>query len=323
MNPCRHRSAIAPQRPHAARRARLRAAVASALGLSLALVLGPAPAAHGQSDRPLRLAYVSWSSSVASHNVVKAVLEEHLGVAVRLRETSAEGIWAAVAEGRADATLSAWLPRTHARYRTRYGAAVADLGPNLEGVRTGLVVPAVRPGRQTGPRGQSTRDPVQVDSVADLRRYAATFDHRIVGIDPDAGVMNLTRKALEVYGLDGFRLVGGSEAGMVEALERAIRTGRHVVITGWQPHWMFARWNLKFLADPENVYGTGEAIHTLARPGLREERPRVAALLDNFHWSVADMERLLIWNRQGDRFPYENALRWTRLHPEQVQAWLP
>lgn len=304
----------------------LRAARRAALATAVFLALGAG--AHAQStasgeDAPLRLAYVDWSSSVASHTVLKAVLEEHLGVTAVLRETTAQGIWADVAAGRADATLSAWLPRTHATYHERYGADVADLGPNLEGARTGIVVAAVRPGRQTGPRGQSTRDPVQVDTIGDLRQHGEAYNFRIVGIDPEAGVMRQTREALRAYDLEDFRLVSGSEAAMVEALERAIRTGRHVAVTGWQPHWMFAQWNLKFLEDPENVYGEDEAVHTLTRPGLQAEQAEVAAVLDAFRWSLEDMERLLIWNRRSDSYPYENALRWIRLHEQQVRDWLP
>ncbi|MNW00406.1 Glycine betaine-binding protein OpuAC precursor [compost metagenome] len=41
-----------------------------------------------------------------------------------------------------DATASAWLPLTHADYWNKYKDKVEDLGPNMTGVRTGLVVPA-------------------------------------------------------------------------------------------------------------------------------------------------------------------------------------
>jgi glycine betaine/proline transport system substrate-binding protein len=86
---------------------------------------------------------------------------------------------------------------------------------------------------------------------------------------------------------------------------------------------MFDRWALRFLDDPEGVYGGSGNIHTLVRPGLEREMPRVYALLDRFHWSVAEMNRLLIWNRQDQGLdPYGNARRWTQTHPQAVAGWL-
>ncbi|MNR34991.1 Glycine betaine-binding protein OpuAC precursor [compost metagenome] len=51
-------------------------------------------------------------------------------------------MWTGVASGDVDATASAWLPLTHADYWNKYKDKVEDLGPNMTGVRTGLVVPA-------------------------------------------------------------------------------------------------------------------------------------------------------------------------------------
>lgn len=289
---------------------------------ALALWAPAAGTAGAAETRPLQLAYVDWSSSVASHNLVKAVLEERLDAAVVLRAYTADEMWRAVASGTADATLSAWLPRTHAEYWRRYGDDVVDAGPNLEGARIGLVVPDVNQSRQTGPHGARGRPTTTVDSVADLAGRGERFDRRIVGIDPEAGVMARTREAMRVYGLEDYRLLAGSEQQMIDALRSAVSRREPIVITGWQPHWIFARWKLKFLDDPRGVFGDDEAIHTVLRAGLREDRPKAAAVLDRFAWTLDDMEQLLIWNQQGERFPYENALRWMKLHPERVEDWL-
>jgi glycine betaine/proline transport system substrate-binding protein len=110
---------------------------------------------------------------------------------------------------------------------------------------------------------------------------------------------------------------------MTEALSEAIGRQQPIVVTGWVPHWMFDRWSLRFLEDPEGVYGGRGRIHTLVRPGLQLDMPEVHGLLDRFHWGVEDMNRLLIWNRQDHGLdPYGNARRWVRTHPEKVAAWL-
>jgi ABC-type proline/glycine betaine transport system substrate-binding protein len=40
------------------------------------------------------------------------------------------------------AIFTAWLPVTHGEYMKQVGDKVEDLGPNYEGARIGLVVPA-------------------------------------------------------------------------------------------------------------------------------------------------------------------------------------
>ncbi|MGV2806558.1 glycine/betaine ABC transporter, partial [Clostridium perfringens] len=41
-----------------------------------------------------------------------------------------------------DATVAAWLPLTHADYWDKFKDQVEALGANMEGVKTGLVVPS-------------------------------------------------------------------------------------------------------------------------------------------------------------------------------------
>ena len=46
---------------------------------------------------------------------------------------------------------------------------------------------------------------------------------------------------------------------------------------------MFAKYDLKYLADPKGTMGGEEAIHTMARQGLKEDQPEAYKVLDNFH----------------------------------------
>jgi glycine betaine/proline transport system substrate-binding protein len=110
---------------------------------------------------------------------------------------------------------------------------------------------------------------------------------------------------------------------MAEALSNAVRRQEWIVITGWTPHWMFGRWSLRFLEDPEGVYDEGGAIHTLVRTGLAAEMPGVYRFLDRFHWNQQQLGKLMVWIETDERRdPYAQALRWLRTHPEQVRAWL-
>ncbi|MGA7978761.1 MAG: glycine betaine ABC transporter substrate-binding protein [Chromatiaceae bacterium] len=290
--------------------------------LVVTLAAATLPAA-GAPIGPVRLVHAPWSSSVASTYLACAVLREELDQPCEAESVTAERMWELVADGQADAFLSAWLPDTHAHFMKRYGPRLDDLGPNLEGTRTGLVVPAVSVGRQTGAAGARPRPYVTVQSIPELKDHREQFKGRILGIDPEAGIMRATERALDVYGLDGYRLVSGSEAEMTAALADAIAHQQWIVVTGWTPHWMFGRWSLRFLDDPKHVYGAVGSIHTMARQGLAADRPDVYRFLDRFHWTPEAMNQLMVWIEQDEgRDPYAQAERWLRTHPQRVRTWL-
>lgn len=92
-------------------------------------------------------------------------------------------------------------------------------------------------------------------------------------------------------------------------------------MTTWSPHWIFSRWDLKYLADPKGIYGTKEEIHTIVRQGLREDMPEVYAILKNFNWTPEDMSEVLLMIEESDDGPQESAKKWLAKHPELVQTW--
>ena len=94
--------------------------------------------------------------------------------------------------------------------------------------------------------------------------------------------MKATEQAIKDYNLD-FELQSSSSAGMAAALKKAEDNGDWIVVTGWTPHWKFAKWDLKYLEDPKGVYGAEEFIHTIVRKGLKEEKPEVYDILDRFN----------------------------------------
>ncbi len=75
----------------------------------------------------IKLAYVAWDSEIASHNVMKIVLED-MGYNVTLIQVEAGPLWTAVADGSADASLAAWLPLTHATYAEKFDGEFEELG---------------------------------------------------------------------------------------------------------------------------------------------------------------------------------------------------
>lgn len=277
-----------------------------------------------RAEVTLRLVHPDWSSETASANLFKAVLQRRLGYQVELQTVPVEAMWRQVAAGEAEILTGAWLPRTHQGYYEEYGESLVDLGPNLTGARIGLVVPTVTPGRQTGATGKQGRELVTITSIPELRNSASRFDGEIVGIESGAGVVSRTREAIEAYDLIGlYNLVESDEERMVRRVGEAVRRGEWIVATGWKPHWMFELYNLRFLKDPQGIYGGEESIHTMVRQGLETDAPDARTVLARVSYEPEDLERLMRWIEEDEAGnPYRQALRWLDAHPETVDAWV-
>ncbi len=274
---------------------------ALALGLTGAALVGIAQA------QDITLGYVLWDSEIASTHVVGAVLEDELGYDVELISVDAGPMWTGLAQGDFDAIVAAWLPYTHEAYWDQYGDSLTDLGPNLEGADLGLAVPAY----------------VTVDSLTELNEHADEFDNRIIGIDPGAGLMAATERAIEVYGLTDIDLIDGSDAAMAAGLDRAINRDEWVVVTSWRPHWMWASYDLKYLEDPEGAFGEAETINTILSNEFAENGPEDAiAFLDSFHWTGEEMGAVMNMIINEGMDPGDAARQWLADNPDRVAEWL-
>ncbi|CAG7649779.1 Glycine betaine-binding protein OpuAC [Paenibacillus solanacearum] len=145
--------------------------------------------------------------------------------------------------------------------------------------------------------------------------------HEIIGIDPGAGIMKSTEKALKDYELKDWKLVEGSGAAMTAALDKAYKNKKPIIITGWTPHWMFAKYDLKYLKDPKGVYGGDEQIHTVVRQGLKADHPSAYSFLDRFEWTPEDMAKVMVAIQDGKK-PEEAAAEWVKGNAAKVDAWV-
>ncbi|WP_055105626.1 glycine betaine ABC transporter substrate-binding protein [Paenibacillus ihumii] len=144
--------------------------------------------------------------------------------------------------------------------------------------------------------------------------------YEIIGIDPGAGIMKATSKAIEEYGLSDWTLIEGSGAAMTATLAKAVKSEQPIIITGWTPHWMFSKYDLKYLDDPKKVYGEAEEIHTVVRKGLREDHPVAYEFLDRFEWSSDEMGEIMTAIQEGQD-PAEAAKAWAESHSDRIDTW--
>ena len=154
----------------------------------------------------------------------------------------------------------------------------------------------------------------------DANGIGAQVDYEIVGIEPGAGLMELTNTALKDYELDDWTLLEGSSAAMVAQLQKAITNQEPIIITGWSPHWMFSSFDLKYLDDPKGSFGGAEDIHTVVRKGLEQDAPGAYRILDQFSWEPSDMEVVMVDITDG-MDPSEAAEKWINANPDKVSEW--
>ncbi len=145
--------------------------------------------------------------------------------------------------------------------------------------------------------------------------------YSIIGIDPGSGLMNTADKALKAYNLTSWKLIEGSSTAMTAAFDRAYKEGKPIIVTGWTPHWMFSKYDLKYLADPKNVFGGEEEIHTIVRLQLKADQPSAYQFLDKFQWKPADMEQVMASIQEGKK-PEEAASQWVEANPDKVNTWI-
>jgi glycine betaine/proline transport system substrate-binding protein len=150
--------------------------------------------------------------------------------------------------------------------------------------------------------------------------YSEAVDYSIVGIEAGAGVFKAAEQAVEDYGLDGWQVQASSSGAMATALGEAIKNEEPIIVTGWSPHWKFAKYKLKYLEDPKGTFGDAETIATMVRKGLEEDMPNAYKVLDQFFWTEKDMNSVMLEVSNGGN-PAEVAATWVEDNPDKVAEW--
>jgi glycine betaine/proline transport system substrate-binding protein len=272
--------------------------------LSAALTVTSTAVFAADAKPTIKIGYVEgWDDSVATTNVAAQIIEKKLGYPVQLVPVAAGVMWQGVARGDLDMTLCAWLPVTHGAYWENFKSKVVDLGTNFPDAKIGLIVP----------------EDVDVTSLADLEAKKAEFGGRIVGIDAGAGVMQKAGEAIKAENLD-YTLMPSSGSAMTAELARAENAKKPIIVTGWKPHWMFAKYKLKFLEDPKKVFGEAEHVDNIVNPELEKKAPTVVAFLKKFQWKPGEIDSVMLATTNGAK-PAAAADAWITAHGDRVASW--
>jgi len=228
-----------------------------------------------------------WPEGVAVTYIWKKALEDQ-GFEVEVGDEAEAGPnYAALAGGDFDLNFDMWLPLTHKDYWEEYGDDLEKLGVWYDDAVLTIAV----------------NEDAPIDSLDELADHADDFDNRIVGIEPGAGLMQVTKEdAMPTYGLEDMELVESSTPAMLAELAGATDAGDDIVVTLWRPHWAYDEYPVRDLEDPEGAMGEAEEIYTVGRDGFSEEFPEVAEAIEAFELTDDQLFSLenIMFNEEED-----------------------
>jgi glycine betaine/proline transport system substrate-binding protein len=255
-------------------------------GCSSSTEADPTTSATGGADVPAAggditmAVFNGWDESLASSLLWQNILDSK-GYNVTLEYADPAPVFQAVADGDYDLVTDVWAPSTHAAYLEEFGDSIVEVGAWFDQAALTVVVNADAP----------------IDSIADLADNADAFGNRIVGIEPGAGLTTAMEEGvIPTYGLGDMDFLTSSTPAMLAELDSAMADGENIAVTLWEPHWVYGKYDVKNLADPEGTLGTAESLTTYSRLGFADDFPEVNAWMAAFTMDgalLADLENNL------------------------------
>ncbi|WP_141012479.1 glycine betaine ABC transporter substrate-binding protein [Nocardioides sambongensis] len=277
-------------------------AAAMALSVGMTLAACGSDDSDGGSDGgdTITLGIIpSWTDGLSMAYLWQAVLEDE-GYTVEIEEVAeAAPLYTGVARGDVDVYPSAWPEVTHASYMKEYGDDLEVIGTYYDNAKLTMAVPEYS----------------ELNSIEDLVGKADQYDGKIIGIEPGAGLTEITKNTvMPEYGLDkDYELVTSSTTAMLAELQKATDNEEDIVVTLWRPFWANTAFPVKDLEDPKGALGEPEGLAEVATAGFSDDHPDVAEMManakldDEQYGSLEDM----VVNEYGEG-----------KEAEAVQAWL-
>lgn len=250
----------------------------------------------------MRFGTNNWAENVAVSNMWKILLEER-GYEVELIDVGKAVMYNGVASGDLEIGMEVWLPATDKPFVDQFADDIVIQEPWYKGTGLGLAVPIY----------------VDIDSMEELKGQEELFNGEIIGIDSGSSLNALTRDAVDEYGLD-YDFIESSEPAMLASLKTAYSKNEPVVVTLWNPHWVFSEYELKYLGDPRNIYGDGDDIFFITRKGFDKDFPEVLDWMNK--WFMTDDtlgELMALIEELND--PVQGASIWIEKNQDLVDSW--
>ncbi|WP_112179608.1 MULTISPECIES: glycine betaine ABC transporter substrate-binding protein [Paraliobacillus] len=253
----------------------------------------------------ISIGQIDWAENIAVTNMWKYILEDE-GYDVELTVIGMGTTMQALESQELDASLEIWLPVQDKNYYEEYNEVINFSEETwFDNAKVGLVVPSYLE---------------DINSVEDLNANKELFNSEITGFGPGAGTMEVTEELITAYDLD-YELLSSSEPAMIAAIDQAIKNEEAIVSPLWTPHWVFSEYDLKFLDDPENIYGGVEKIHHATRHGFEEDFEEVDQWFKNWKMNDEQIGELINYVEDAEE-PIDGAGEWVEENRDLIGEWM-
>ncbi|MEW2356233.1 glycine betaine ABC transporter substrate-binding protein [Spirillospora sp. NPDC029432] len=278
------------------------AAAALALSLGLSACGGGDSGSGGEGDKKLTIGMVAgWAEGEAATALWEKMLEDK-GYEVDVKTLDAGPLYAGMAKGDIDLYLDAWLPGTHEDYWKQYGDKLEKIGIWYDNAPLTIAVPNYSP----------------LKSLEDLKGKGSTYGGKIIGIEKSSGLYRVSKEdMLPAYGLEGeYEVTTSSTAAMLAELKKATDAKKDIVVTLWRPHWAYAKFPIRDLADPKGAMGKPDAMNIVGREGFAKDQAEVAGWLKKFKMNDQQLGTLedLMENKHKGK-PEQAVNEWLQANP--------
>lgn len=239
---------------------------------------------------------------------VAALLLEKMGYEVTMVDIG--GDWPLALEGILAGDIDVVTQASdfsHFHFWNEYRDRLIHLGSTGYGAQAGLAVPPYVE---------------EVNSILDLNEYVDLFDGKIVGIEAGAGLMGQAADSITTYGLN-YELIEGSTAAMVADRDAAVARGEPWVGLWWVPFWADVAYPMKFLEDPQLIYGGIDRFYFVTLPEFIDEHPDAAQLLMNLTLRYDDYMDIAGWIATEELTGKESSQRWLDQNETYWTKWFP
>jgi glycine betaine/proline transport system substrate-binding protein len=284
------------------------------LGGLVCVLAQSAWAQEPQSCKQIRFAEIGWAD-IAATTGVTTVLAEGLGYSTRKIMASVPIAFTGVKNKQIDVFLGYWSPSMDPVIEpfTKDNGVKVLATPNLEGAKYTLAVPTYA--ADAG-----------LKSFQDIAKFKDQLGGKIYGIEPGNEGNGLIDKMIKEnqFGLNGFRMIESSEAGMLVQVQRAVKKQEPVVFLAWAPHPMNTQYDITYLNGGDDLFGRdyGAAkVYTVVPSDYEQRCTNVGKLLNNLQFNV-QMESQLMEKILEKEDPVKVATAWLKANPAVLDKWL-
>lgn len=304
---------------------------ASSAALALAATAGCGSAADGSAGSSdgitVQTSEFTWVAATLTNAVIEQVAQDNpdLGVAeLEPTQLDVAAAWVGAENGDIDLLTEVALPNQ--RPLVDQAEGIDLLGEVYDGAAQGWFVPtyATAPGQ-----------PLEgLTSVDQLPEYAEALDSTLYDADPGWITTQQNEARLAGYGT-GFEHSTSSATALFAQLDRSYSRQEPVLVYLYQPHWVFARYDLTQLEEP-NEYVEGcldeggpgncaipdQAGAIAASQELQEEVPAFTDMLGRMEIPVSDMDEMIAAVDVEERDAAEVAQEWVEANADVVETWV-